>query len=138
MRLELKFFVYGRARCRKSSCAYRHPPVCRNYKSGNSCLYRHADGEEKPSKRSKSESTPGAVAILKGKKVPGCVFQNADPKKSIMRKTGQTRSNVSAGHAVKFSGRTWYEVQIRERRGPSRGVIQKSEPHERNPCAPEF
>ena len=47
------------ARCTKSSCDYRHPPVCRNYKSGNrcihgnNCLYRHADGEEKPSARSK-------------------------------------------------------------------------------------
>ena len=26
--------------------------------------------------------------------------------------------------------------KIRERKGPSRGVIQKCEPHERNPCAP--
>ena len=34
---------------------------------GNSCLYRHADGEEKPSKRSKSESAQGAVSILKEK-----------------------------------------------------------------------
>ena len=50
--------------------------MCRNYKSGNkcihgkNCLYRHADGEEKPSKRSKSESTQRAVAILKEKKSP--------------------------------------------------------------------
>ena len=40
------------------------------------------------------------------------------------------------GHATKFSGRTCYEIQIRERKGPSRSVIQKGEPHERNPCAP--
>ena len=66
----------------------------------------------------------GAVVILKEKKVQGCVSQNSDPKKSILRKTGQTRLNAS------------YEIQIRERKGPSRGVIQKGEPHERNPCAP--
>ena len=60
------------------------------------------------------------------------------PKKSILRKAGQTRLNASAGHAKKFSRRTWYEVQIRERKGPSRGVIQTGEPHERNPCAPKF
>ena len=71
------------------------PPVCRGYKSGNrcihgnNCLYRHADGEEKPSKRSKSESTQEAVAILKEKKVQGCVSQNSDPKKSILRNTGK-------------------------------------------------
>ena len=27
------------ARCRKSSCDYRHPLVCRNYKSGNRCIH---------------------------------------------------------------------------------------------------
>ena len=104
----------------------RHPPVCRNSKSGNRCIYgnncfyRHADGEEKPSKRSKSESTQGADAILKEKKVQGCVSQNSDPKKSLLRKTGQMRLNASAGHATKFLGRTWYEIQIRKKKkGPS-------------------
>ena len=92
---------------------------------GNSGLYRHADREEKPNKRSKSESSQGAIAIPKEKKVQGCVSQNSDPKKSVLRKAGQTRLNASAGHAFKFSGRTRYEVQIRERKGPSRGFIQK-------------
>ena len=47
------------AKCKISSCDCRHPPVSRNYKSGNGCIHdhrcqhRHADGEEKPSKRSK-------------------------------------------------------------------------------------
>ena len=30
------------------------------------------------------------------------------------------------------------EKKIRERKGPSRGVIQNREPHERSPCAPKF
>ena len=64
--------------------------------------------------------------------------QNSDPKKFILRKAGQPRLNASAGHTIKFSGRTWYEIQIRERKGPSRGFIQKGKPHERNPCAPKF
>ena len=64
--------------------------------------------------------------------------QKPDPKKSFLLKVVQTRLNASAGHAIKFSGRTWYEVQFQERKGPSRGVIQKGEPHERNPCAPKF
>ena len=88
-------------------CDCRHPPVCRNYKSGNCCihgsycLYRHADGEETPSKKSKKEGTKGAVAILKEKKkVQGCVSQKySDPKKSVLRKVGQTRLDASAGHA---------------------------------------
>ena len=101
------------------------------------CLCLHADGEEKPSKRSKSESTPGAIAILKEKKVQGWVSQNSAPKKSILRKAGQTRLNASAKHAIDFLGCTWCEVQIRERKGPSRGVNQKGEP-QRNHCAPMF
>ena len=132
------------ARCERPSCYFRHPPVCREYKCGKrciygkSCLYRHADGREKPSKKSKKESTQGAVSILKEKKVQGCASQNSDPKKSIMRKAGQTRLGASAGHTIKFSERTWYQIQMRERKGPSQGVIQKGELHERNPCAPRF
>ena len=38
---------------------------------------------------------------------------------------GQWRGNASAGHTVKFSGRTWYEIRIRDTKGPSVGVIQK-------------
>ena len=90
LNLELKSLVYG-----EHNAKNRHvvigilPPICRNYKSGNGCihghrcLYRHADGEEKPSKRSKKEGTQGAVAILKENKVQGCVSHNSDPKKSI-------------------------------------------------------
>ena len=68
------------ARCKRSSCDFRHhPPVCRDYKSGNRCIYgnncfyRHADGEKKPSKKSKKESTQGAIAIVREKKVQGCI-----------------------------------------------------------------
>ena len=77
--------------------------MCHSYTSGNRfiyghrCQYRHADGEEKPSKRSKKESTQGAVAILRQKKVQGCVSQNSDPKKSILRKAGDMRLSASAG-----------------------------------------
>ena len=39
-----------RANFERASCDFRHPPVCRSYKSehrcsyGNRCLFRHADG----------------------------------------------------------------------------------------------
>ena len=89
LRPELKLLVYGGARCRKSSCDYRHPPVCRSYKSGNRCicsircLFRQADGEEKPSKRAKSESTQGAVAILKEKKGPRLCISKIQIQRSL-------------------------------------------------------
>ena len=33
---------------------------------------------------------------------------------------------------------TWHQIKIRERKGPSRGIIQKCAPHERSPYAPKF
>ena len=32
---------------------------------------------------------------------------------------------------------TWHQIKIRERKGPSRGIIPKYEPHERSPCVPK-
>ena len=66
-----------------------------------------------------------------------CVSQDSDLKKFILRKAGDLRSNASAGHTVKLSGGAWFS-KLRERKGPSRGIIQKCEPHERNPCAPRW
>ena len=36
---------------------------------------------------------------------------------------------------MKISGCTWYETKIREIKGQSGRILQKGEPHERNPCA---
>ena len=130
------------AKCKRSSCAYRHPPVCRDYKSGNRCIYgnhclfRHADGEEKPSKRSKRECTHGAVAILKLRKSQRLCISKTQIQRN--ERLGHVRLNTSAAHTIQFSGRTWYEIRIRDRKWPSRGVTHKGEPHERNPCARKF
>ena len=45
---------------------------------------------------------------------------------------------LGSKHTVKFSEGTRHRVKIRERKGPSQGVMQKCEPHERKPCAPKF
>ena len=42
----------------------------------------------------------------------GCVSQDSNPKKSMLRKAGDLGSNASAGHTVKFSGGTWYHLKI--------------------------
>ena len=113
--------------------------MCRNYKSGNrcihgnNCLYRHADGEEKPSKKSKKESTQGAVAVLRQKRGPRLCVSKFGAKEVY-----SAESWANEMTRKKHSRRTWYEVQIRKRKGPPRGVIQKGEPHERNPCTPKF
>ena len=85
------------ANCKRSSRDYRHPPVCRNYKSGNGCIhgqrchYRRADGKEKPSKRSKKDCTQGEQLPFWERIVQGCVSPNSDPKKSIPRKAWELR-----------------------------------------------
>ena len=118
--------------------------MCRNYKSGNrcihgnNCLYRHADGEEKPSKRSKSESTQGAVAILK-EKVQGCVSQNSDPKKSVLSESWANEIERFGGTRYKNShDAPGTKFKFGKEKGQPGGVIEKEEPHERNPCAPKF
>ena len=55
-------------------------------------------------------------------------------EKSIPREPGMLGSK----HAVKFSKGTWHQIKIRERKGPSRGIIQKCAPHERSLCEPKF
>ena len=64
----------------------------------------------------------------------GCVSQDSCPRKSIVREPGMLGSK----HAVKFSKGTWHQIKIRERKGPSRRIIQKCAPHERSLCAPKF
>ena len=76
---------------------------------------------------SRKEDTQGAVAILRERRVEGCVSQNSDPMKSILRKTGELGLTASAGHTMKFSGCIWYETQIRERKGQSGGIFQEGE-----------
>ena len=79
-------------------------------------MYRNADGEEKPSKRSKSESTQGAVAIQTGRKgLRLCI-----PKFSAKEV---------------YSAESW--ANEIERQNSQDAVIPKGGPHERNPCAPK-
>ena len=117
-------------------------PCVVNYKSGNrfihgnNCLHRHADGEEKPSKSSKCDSTQRAVAILtEEKKAQGCGSQNSDPKKvysaeNEVERFGGTRIQILRTHLVRSSNPG--KKRAISRRYP------KGEPHERNPCAPKF
>ena len=92
-----------------------------------------AEVDGKPSNKSKKSGVRGSVALLKESIQLGCVSQDYPPKKSILREVGKVGSN----HAVTFSKGTWHHIKIR-RKGPSRGVIQKCELHERSPCAPKF
>ena len=126
--------------CKNPSWKFWHPPVCRNYMSetgcecGRTCFFRHVEAEEKPRKKSKKGGAKGSVASLKDSTQLVCVSQDSYTRKSILREEGTWGSK----HAVKFSKGTWHQIKIRERKGPSDGLIQKCEPRERSLCAPKF
>ena len=114
--------------------------MCLNYKPekdcahGDKCHFRHVEADGKPNKKSKKGGAKGSVAILKEFRQLGCVSQDSYPRKSFLHERGKLGST----HAVQFSKGTWHQMKIRERMSPSRGIIQKSAPHERCPRAPKF
>ena len=70
---------------------------------GHRCLFRLADGEKKPSARSRKRRYWRSSCYSEGKKVQGCVSQNSDPMNSILREAGELWLNASAEHTMKFS-----------------------------------
>ena len=70
--------------------------------------------------------------------VQGCVSQNSDPMNSILQKVEELGLNASAGHTWNSQDAPGTKLNSGKRRGQSGGIIQKGEPHERNPCAPDF
>ena len=110
--------------CQNPSCKLGHPPVCQDYKSetgcryGRKCFFRHVEAEEKPSKKSKKGGAKGSVWIIEGvSKIGLCIS-----RKSIPREKGKLGSK----HAVKSSKSTWHQNLLRERKGPSQGIIPQS------------
>ena len=114
--------------------------MCCNYRSesgctyGEKCKFRHVEADGKPSKKSKKSGGKGSVALLKESLQLGCASHNSYQRKPTLRKERKLGSN----HTVKFSKVTWHHIKIRERKGPTRGILQSCEPHERSPCAPKF
>ena len=98
---------------------------------GDKCHFRHVEG--KPSKKSKKGGAKGSVAQLKESVQLGCVSQDPYPRKSILRESGKIGNRNTPSNSPKG---TWHQIIIRERRCPSRGIIQKCAPqhHTRKPC----
>ena len=67
--------------------------------------------------------------LMKGDYTIGLCVPRLPEKKSILWEVGKLGSK----HPVIFSKGTWHHVKIRERKGPSQGVMQKCEPQERFP-----
>ena len=103
----------------------------RDAKFGAQCLFRCTEADGQPSKKSKKGGAQGSVALLKESIQLGCVSQDSYPRKSFL-------GNMGSMHAVNFSKGTWHQIKIRERKGPSWGIIQKCAPRQRSPSAPKF
>ena len=102
-------------------------------KSASSCT----EVDSQPNKKPKKSGGLGSVALSKNSKQVGCVFQDIDRSKykSILRKSTQF---WGPKRSLQFSKGTLHPVKIWERKGPSQGVIHRSEPHERSPIAPKI
>ena len=144
MRLEVKNPCLWRARWKRSACDYRHHPVCRGYKAGNSCIHgyrclcRQADGKSNLSARSKKKVRQGAVAMMRRRtkgfrisKLRSNEFCSIGKLKNWIERFGGTHLKILRMHLVQ----NW----IRQRnKGNLEASSKKGEPHERNPCAPGF
>ena len=64
----------------------------------------------------------------------GCVFQDMEPPKSILRKSSDMQKPIQR---VKFTKAIARHTKIRDQ-NPSLGYICPSEPHERSPNPPKF
>ena len=65
-------------------------------------------------------------------------YSRTQSRRNRSRFLRKSTTSLGSNYTVKFSKNTWHHMKNRERKGPSRGVIQKCEPHERNPCANKF
>ena len=90
--------------------------------------------KESPTRSQRKKVKKKSVASWKESTQLGCVSPDSYPRKSILRELRK----LGTKHAVKFSKGTWHQIKIRERKGPSRSIIQKCALHERSLCAPNF
>ena len=64
----------------------------------------------------------------------GCIFQDMEPPKSILRKSSDMQKPIQR---VKFTKAVARHTKIRDQ-NPSLGMICPGEPHQRSPNAPKF
>ena len=138
-KIPCRYFLRGK--CTSPSCNCWHPPVCLNYKSesrctcGEKCRVRHVEADGQPSKKSKKSGCERISGLIKGV----CTRVSCVSRFSSEKIHSAERKEIWYQITPSNSPRArWYHIKTRERKGPSRGVVHKCEPHERNPCAPRF
>ena len=115
--------------------------MCLNYKLeegcvlGDNCHFRHVEPEGEPNKKWKKGGAKGSVAILKGSLQLGVVYLKILIRENRFHVNLENWEQNAPSNSPRAPGT---KSKIRERKGPSRGIIQKGAPHERSPCAPKF
>ena len=132
-------------KCTTSSCDSWHPPVCQNYKAGSGCKFGEQSALLCTERLTVSQTNDRKRMVVKFLlpywRIPG---------NWSLRIPGQRAAEIQ----FDFYGRTqnpwdrsaaWnshkahYATQKKwERKSPSQGITQQSEPHERNPYAQKF
>ena len=101
-------------------------------KNAESDMWRLMGSKAKKSKKSGCERISGFIKRVYAR--VSCVSRFSSEKiHSAERK--EMWHQITPSNAPRAR---WYHSKTRERKGPSRGVVHKCEPHERNPCAPRF
>ena len=103
-------------KCTNPSCDFWHPYV-KNYKTQSGCRFgekcKHREVDSQPNKKPKK--TGGKNSKQEGRQNSWDQSSSCNSQKEPSR-----------------------HMKIRERKGPSQGVTQRSDPHERSPYAPRF
>ena len=87
-----------------------------------------------PSKKSKKRWCERISCIIEGVYTIGLCISSFLSENSILR----VKENWDQNTRQFLSKGSWHQNKIRERKGPSRGIIHECEPHERSLCAPKF
>ena len=142
---EFKIPCPWKARWKRSSCIYRHHPVCRGYKCGIRYILWHSLPIstcwwwEVTSARGRVKKILKEQLLFWGKKGPRLCISKTQIQWILfhgklaneIERSGGTHHEILGMHLVR-------NENSEKKRAKSGGIIQKGDPHERNPCAPVF
>ena len=115
--------------------------MCQNYKFktgftlGNKCYFRHVEAEEKPSKKSQKGGANGSVALLQESIQLVWVCLKILIREDVLYVNLDCWDRNTPSNSPRARGT---KLKTRERKGPSRGIVQKCAAHERSRCVPKF
>ena len=131
LRLKPKIPDLLRTRWKRSSCDSRHHPVCRGYKSWNRCihgyrcLFRHADGNEKPSARSRRRYSRISCCSERNKKLSRLRISRLRSNELYSTESWRIGIERFGGTHLKFSGCTWYKLNSGKKKANLQALSKK-------------